>query len=517
MKMSKRLIPLAIVFIMVFTLMVGCGQQETNTEPASTAAATAAPAEQTAAPAAEGITFPLKDKVEFTCWITGPRNMSSILPNGFDDHKVIQEIEKMTNVHINWEYGSAESAQDAFNLMISAGDYTEIIAQLTDRYAGGADKAVEDGVCLNLNDYIGTYAPNFSKLIASDPLVKKATITDGGNVTGLPRLLDAEDMMDYGPVIRQDWLDDLGLASPVTYDDYYTVLKAFKEKKGADQALWLQNTGVPWKNFLIDGFGVAGFASMMPNIDAPFYVDNGTVKFGMIENGFKDYLTMVNKWYTEGLISKDFIKNMMPFADDNIVTTGKSGIWYTDIYGIHSTVQKANDPNYKIAGIHDAVKKVGDKLHQKNSPYPIAGGSWSVTDKCKSPEVAIAWLDNLYSEQVGELSNWGMEGEGYNVADGKKVVSENITKNPNNLSMMDAKYLYTNQITPYIYNTARNQTLLTEEEKAAYKLWETDKDASGFYPLQATMTPEDAGNFNASINDIMTYGSEMIAKFHNWS
>ncbi|NTV89266.1 MAG: extracellular solute-binding protein, partial [Clostridiales bacterium] len=314
-------------------------------------------------------------------------------------------------------------------------------------------------------------------------------------------------------VIRQDWLEDLGLASPVTYDDYYNVLKAFKEKKGATQPLVLQATGVPWKSFLTDGFGVAGFMATVPFVDAPFYIDNGTVKFGVIENGFKEYLTMMNKWYNEGLISKDFLANMMPFPDDNIITTGKAGIWYNDTTAIHTTIQKANDPKYKLAGIQDAVKKAGDKLGLQNSGYPIAGGSWSITDKCKNVDVAVAWFDNLYSKEVQELSTWGLENEGYTVADGKKVISDNILKNAAGLSLMDAKYLYTNQITPYVQQTEWTKATVTADESAAAALWASNKTTDRFYPAQATMSAEEADVYNNAITDIMTYGSEMITKF----
>ncbi len=36
-----------------------------------------------------------------------------------------------------------------------------------------------------------------------------------------------------GLMIRKDWLDELGLEIPVTYDDWEIVLTKFKEEKGA--------------------------------------------------------------------------------------------------------------------------------------------------------------------------------------------------------------------------------------------------------------------------------------------
>ena len=38
----------------------------------------------------------------------------------------------------------------------------------------------------------------------------------------------------------------------------------------------------------------------------PVYVVDGDVKFGWVEEGFKDYLTLMHQWYTEGLLGADF-------------------------------------------------------------------------------------------------------------------------------------------------------------------------------------------------------------------
>ena len=36
------------------------------------------------------------------------------------------------------------------------------------------------------------------------------------------------------------------------------------------------------------------------------YNDNGTVKYAPIEDGFKDYLEVMNRWYENGLIDADY-------------------------------------------------------------------------------------------------------------------------------------------------------------------------------------------------------------------
>ena len=60
-----------------------------------------------------------------------------------------------------------------------------------------------------------------------------------------------------GMAMRKDWLDELGLDVPVTYDDWHNVLTAFKEQKGATAPLWINASAG-------DPFNIRHFASVIP-------------------------------------------------------------------------------------------------------------------------------------------------------------------------------------------------------------------------------------------------------------
>ncbi len=60
--------------------------------------------------------------------------------------------------------------------------------------------------------------------------------------------------------------------------------------------------------YLTYGYGVNG--ELWPTDGVfPVYQDEGTVKFGTLEDGFREYLVMMNQWYNDGLISSDFVSN----------------------------------------------------------------------------------------------------------------------------------------------------------------------------------------------------------------
>ena len=57
-----------------------------------------------------------------------------------------------------------------------------------------------------------------------------------------------------------------------------------------------------------------------------FYQENNVVKFGPLEDGYKQWVQLFHDWYAEGLIDPNFITNdaaMMGSAD--YMGTGKAG------------------------------------------------------------------------------------------------------------------------------------------------------------------------------------------------
>ena len=105
-----------------------------------------------------------------------------------------------------------------------------------------------------------TYAPDYWKLINKDENLLRDCVTDGGNYAEVFMVNVPDQGPWYGMAVRQDWLDDSGLDTPVTYDDWYEMLKAFKEQKGATAPLWLNYKASDWFSVFSAGYGVAYLA-----------------------------------------------------------------------------------------------------------------------------------------------------------------------------------------------------------------------------------------------------------------
>ena len=130
------------------------------------------------------------------------------------------------------------------------------------------------------DSYIDSGAPNFKKVITDgselSAVYDKGSKTDDGNYFAFPNFNTGDVRTFAGPMIRKDWLDDLGLEVPETIDEWTAALTAFKEQKGAVTPLTAIDSYLTVTNAFNGAFGVG----------QRLYLDGSTVKFGPLESGY---------------------------------------------------------------------------------------------------------------------------------------------------------------------------------------------------------------------------------------
>lgn len=261
MRKLMRISTLLVCLITIASMTVACGANASSSAAATgSAAATAtAPAASSAATtaaasAAADSSKPVADKtihqisatpVTLTIWKAGTPAIGKVIKS-YEENAAFAEMAKLSNVTLKFNTPVFGQEADKFNIMIASGEYPDLISGIAAYYSGGGDKAISDNVILKLNDYINKGAPNYTAAISVNPNIKKGTVTDSGNMYQFECIVDSDTVEppDWGLAIRQDWLDDLNLKAPVTYDDFHNVLKEFKEKKGASKPFLIDASGV---------------------------------------------------------------------------------------------------------------------------------------------------------------------------------------------------------------------------------------------------------------------------------
>lgn len=501
-KKLSKFTSLLIVSSVLVSLLGGCGNKENTEATKQLSTNQAENTEQTAG-------YPMKTDVKLTYWLEADANVTSNFKN-LGDTPFAKELQKKTGVEIEFIHPVAGQAAETMNLMIASNDLPDIMEHSwLAFYDGGPELALQNKVIIELTDLIKNNAPNLNKYLSEHPDLDKMIKTDSGKYYTFPNT-QPDDMLvaTYGPVIREDWLKELNLESPNTLDDWYNVLKAFKEKKGATAPLsyYYSDRLGPFKR----GVFSSAFGMLIG-----FYKDeNNKVKFGPTEPEYKDFLETMRKWYKEGLLDNNFAMNDLRSYEANIVS-GKTGatICYPGSgIGKYNPILMEKDPNAKFVATTYPILKDGDKMKIciKSAPFaPVS--SASISGQCKYPEIAAQFLDYGYSEEGSLLFNFGIEGVSYKMENNYPKMLDEVLKNPDGLPIEQAwaKYARGTYGGPCLRSRAElDQYYTMPEQREALDLWTQNSAPLENYMPALTPKEEEIAEYTNIMNDVNTAVSE---------
>lgn len=452
---------------------------------------------------------PTAEPVKLSYWVAMPGDTSRSLKS-LNDSLFYQELEKKTNVKVDFQHPAAGNGNEQFNLMIASGKLPDVIENDFTLYPGGPEKAIADKVIIKLNDLIDKNAPNLKKYLDKNPAIKKEISTDDGLIYVFPGIGIGNFAVSGGLMLRKDWLDELGLSVPETIDDWTNVLRQFKEKKGAKTPFTLRLADFN-RDMFNGAFGVG----------TEFYQENGKVKFGPYEAKYKPYLTQLNAWYKGGLIDPDFATQDAKSFDAKASGDG-AGAFFGFIggnMGKYLNAKQGQDTKYDLVGAPYPVLSKGEEARFVNKPYDYRGaGSAAITPANKNPEATAKWLDYYYSDEGHMLKSFGIEGQTYTMVNGYPKYSDLILKNPDKLSVGEAmsKYLRVAQPSPGFVGDDRyiDQYYIFKQQKDASAVFSRhQKNAEAVMMPRVTPYSQEANELSTIMAEINTYRSEMFLKF----
>lgn len=515
MKNAKKLVALLLSLALVLSLGAcgGNGGSSTSSEasPSSTTEESGAAAEsgdESQAETAETGEFqlPIVDEPTTLSYFVADDSNAAIMTTDWNDNEFYQEMERRTGVHLEFEMVSSADYQTNFNLMIASGNLADMIYVGASYYAEGVDAAIDDGYFLDLTDLVDEYMPNYEKIRTSDIQYELLSTTDSGRLGAVYELRQSKQGPWLGLWIRQDWLDDLGLETPVTFDDYHEVLTAFKNEKGATAPLILNFSGSD---------GEFGTMSGGLNVLNSWQLDEtGKVNFGPYMDAWKEYVTIMHQWYTEGLIDPDFMATDERTADMAKVVTGASGL-FAALYTMPSVYEAASeDPNMNLAPVNPPVMNEGDEGHIRLRDSYTSGNT-AISADSENWEVALRWLDYLYTDEGALLANYGVEGDTFEFDEnGEPVFTDKILNNENGWTMTQtvASYLCPSAGIANWSDWTRELAGVPEKDQACYDVWSEFSD-DWRLPSSVTLTQEESTERAALYADISTIVKEQTAQF----
>lgn len=323
--MKKKIISMLLACCMTMSL-VACGgsAQEAATETTTETATTeeAAPAEEAAteeaAPAEEAAEETAADpsngeivdgkfvetrKITVEVYDRGNDGGSDPVNNMYTEY-IKKGMLEDHNVEVEFVAVPRWTEVEQINNLLAAGDAPDIC--LTYDYPTVQTYANMGGV-LDLSTYVNDYKdmlPNLWNWLG-DTNINWNKDPQTGTIWAIEgkRAVTAR----INTFIRQDWLDQLGLQAPTTKEEFEAVIIAFRDNAetllGADADKMIPYSvsyDVGWRAAtLIESF-------MDPAISQREYYVNGFDDRKFTQAGTKEAAALLNKWYNENLMWKDF-------------------------------------------------------------------------------------------------------------------------------------------------------------------------------------------------------------------
>ncbi len=544
---KNKILALVLTAALSLGLLAGCGGNTASAEkPDSTPteASGKAPEQQTEAPevpadvsaeensvaesAAEAavepeglqvVELPIEEEaVHYSCWMPVAPYVSTMmnLEDFSEQVAMVKMINEATNVYIDFNaVAGGFVEQESFNLMIAGGDYTDIIGVMN--YYGspsgasagsaGHEKAIEDGIIIDLYDDLKEYAPNYWNILTSDDNAYMTMRTQSGYMGCIAQLLKKAGTENQGMIVRKDWLEASGVGSLDTMDQYEQYLTYCKDNYGAYAYLQYEGLDTDWGS----AFNITPGA---------FNVVDGKVVHSFTTDAFKDYLTKMNDWYKKGLFNDDFY-------NDTDITTVR-----TDM---------ANDLCSFVDGSAEGMSNIFDmnpenaSMELKATAYPKADGvdeihvgfeskliknsdTWAISTACDDPIPLLKLVNWLYSEEGQQMYNWGEEGVAFEYDEnGQPQWTDLVVNNPDGLNFMFASYLYATGVGsvyfPGVYDMEKGFYSYNDDQLEAVDTLASLTDGANNMPAYVSLDNAEQDRYNSVATDLDTYANGMILKF----
>ncbi|MCA0753680.1 extracellular solute-binding protein [Paenibacillus sp. N4] len=341
-----------------------------------------------------------------------------------DDSPVAAELEKATNTDIHFEWVPNASYNDKFNITLASGKLPTIM-YVPDVKSPSFVNAARSGAFWE----IGPYLKDFKNLSGANPVILNNSSIEGKNY-GIYR---GRALGRNGVYFRKDWLDNVGLTVPTTVDEFYNMLKAFKEKD-------------PDKNGKNDTYGMVlvkwtgGWASGFDTIKLWFGAPN---KWGDVDGQlvpehltpeYLEALKFMKKLYDEQLINQDFaVMDSAKWTDP--IVNNQAGVIIDVVDGaaraddkIHAALAAVgkDQPDVHYMDVFGGVKGADGELHT----LPTSGfaGMLAVPKSAVKTEDelkrVLAFIDQINEPELQTMLGYGLEGKHHTLEGDAVVVSK---------------------------------------------------------------------------------------------
>lgn len=413
---GKHLISIAICAILVMSLAACSTGGTTGSANPISSGSTSGSTSATTTPAAYTYSgsAPIADE-PVTLSILTTNSGSKIL--GFADMAWWQEVLTRANVTLEMEEIDSSSYADVVKPRLAAAvDLPDIV-----KIPGADDDMsyIKSGIFVELTDYYDTYGYNFAKQFDEHTMLKGSITTPDGKIFYTPYIYTTANNSRC-LMINKGFVDAVGmqLGEIKTIDDFYNFLTAVGQNDAngngdaADEVALFSRSGMIQLWSMFWGLDVTGTFQREPD---------GKVICGYADERYREMLVFLNKLFNEKLLYSEFAT--ANYDTQTALFTNNQIASLIHFVSNCTSYSQAIDPNWDFYNDEPIMQPVVPLTGPHGDQYVYGrdsmGSLFGITRYCEDPESAFKFIDYLMSDEVGELTWYGIEGTDYEIVDGE--------------------------------------------------------------------------------------------------
>lgn len=449
----------------------------------------------------------------------------------YETNLLTQMIEEKFNVDLQFEYLPATEAADKLSLMINSGEeLPDVIC-----YNLSMDEATRYGTMgafLPLENYIENISVNMKRYdeMYSEYRILQSITSYDGHIYNIPSYSDnhISNEVRYKYWINQDWLDALDLEMPETTEEFYHVLKAFKEEDPngngkADEIPLIGSTG--WSAdvnmFLINAFGFSTDGNMLMARD-------GKVEASYTQDYYKDALEYIQRLTSEGLLDTSSYTMDLTQMQSLINNEG------TSVVGCfaYSSNDLITEDDRKLSYVGLAPLTGPNGYHGASIVLAQPKPYWFVTSDAENPELAFLIGDYLFDEEMYYAERFGVQGENWDYTDDTMVGAYEAFGYPSKTYILNNIWTENQNVHwrcahPCLALTVQYSDIYYTEEECreditkamrnllsdAIGIYQTDRADMNYYVGNLSFTDDERDAITGIESDVKTFAKEQTVLF----
>ena len=396
---QKQIIALVSATALAATALAGCGK--TSEENPQTTAV-----KEAEGTAKEDLPFS-KYAETVTVHLGGSMNPNTKIPDGmsYEDNSYTRLLKEDFNIEVVYDWvASSSDFDEKMNLCIGSGAIPDLMNVNATQYRA----LLKYDMIQPLDQYFDDYASDALKgyVESGGEELKKCISNDKGEMMAIPAPnITASGINEMW--IRQDWLDNLGLEVPRTWDEMAAVAEAFvtqdPDGNGEADTIGILGPGNTDHMNAIGGnqFGLDPLFSSFQSYPQYWLQDeDGTVKYGSIQPETRTALEKIQKLYTDKLIDTEMLVRN---DSKEPLLAGKVGIFFGPWWCGYTVADATLAGEADWRAYFTPLSEDGNyytHMAEPTTKYVVASKS------CKNPEAAFKIINN----EIANEQQWIADG-----------------------------------------------------------------------------------------------------------